>query len=69
MKEPGTHGRYVWISAAEAYGGLLGFWGCGDEEAGGALDLVLAEVAALTLADDEREDDVVVRKPENVVWP
>jgi hypothetical protein len=69
MKLPGTHGRYVWISAAEAYGGLLGFSGGGDEEAGGALDILLAEVATLTIADeDEREVvAVVVRNPEDDV--
>ena len=47
----------------------MGFGGGGDEEAGGALDLVLAEVATLTTADDVdgREDAVVVRKPEDDV--
>jgi len=67
MNVPGTQGRYVWISAAGAYGGLLGVCGGGEEFAGGTLDLVLAEVATLTLADDEREVAVVVRKPEDVV--
>jgi hypothetical protein len=47
----------------------VGFGGGGDEEAGGALDIVLAEVATLTIADeDEREvAAVVVRNPEDDV--